>query len=323
LSSINFIERPQLRILSDYDSSISLMVEKLNTLQGVHAVYQIGSVSAPGLSDIDMLVVFEDNVQVDVNPVHDFGFDNYLFTHSLYGISKSKWNELHTLTFFNNYKHLSGELMHQPTNTLSDEEISHLKRQIAMEFLIKMYIVMTVQLQYKIIKLRSFLLEGKALIYDLEFLNIKKGKLHDLVSEIIHLRNTWFEKQVSDESMTKLVTEVYNHLKILLDEQFNIKPIYLPNKTSHRISRNIQLNNGDILSVNHHGIRLPGFGILSGKKHFNFLHRINNFEFSFPYIVPEINSAEYKLFNFLSELRKYNSCYIPAFMIPASSLKII
>ena len=56
-----------------------------------------------------------------------------------------------------------------------------------------------------VIKLRSFLLLGKAIAFDLELLSIKSGKLYELVNKILDYRSTWFTNIPSPKQLEDLI----------------------------------------------------------------------------------------------------------------------
>ena len=319
---MKFIDIPQPRTLDQYNSAIDEMTDRIRNHQGVVSIYQIGSVSNPGLSDIDMLVVFEDDANVQVDPVRDFPSDTYLFTHQIYGVPKQHWNELRSLTFFHNYRFIEGEELPEIKPDLDDNEIQSLKRQIALEFLVKMYIVLSVQLRYDIVKLRSFLLEGKALVYDLEFLGIDQGEMHDLVQKVIKIRADWWNNKPSDTELKTLITDLYESLTQLLNEQLDEAPLYLPSEEPFSISRNVHVSNG-ALEVRSSGLVIPNLGLFAERKHFNLLNRFNRFQIRFPYRLPKDNSVIQRRFELLSKLRNHNTKQLPGFLIPASSLRVI
>ncbi|MFC2175549.1 hypothetical protein ACFLR1_01095 [Bacteroidota bacterium] len=319
---MKFIDIPQVRTLKDYSYSIDEMASRVQKLEGVVSIYQIGSVSNPGMSDIDMLVVFDDEASIPSDPVRDFSPDTYLFTHQLYGVPKSRWEDLRAYTFFHNYRFISGQELPEQRTVLAVADERALKVQIALEFLVKMFVVLTVQLKYDIVKLRSFLLEGKALIYDLEFLGIDSGELFRLVNQVIEMRAEWWQRKPSDKELSTLIKDLYHELTTLLQTEFSKNPLFLPLTESFKIARNIQISNGEF-SANSSAIVFPNFGILNEKKHFNLLNRFSNFSFTFPYKMPEADSVIEKRFKLLSELRSHNNKNLPGFLIPASSLKVV
>ena len=73
-----------------YEINISQVASALMNHGKVESVYRIGSVTAPGISDLDMLVVFKDGTSTNHDPLKkldDKG--HYLFVHRLFGVSVS------------------------------------------------------------------------------------------------------------------------------------------------------------------------------------------------------------------------------------------
>lgn len=322
MTRLTFIDVPQKRELAQYNSAIEAMVERLLELDGIKSIYQIGSVSSVGISDIDMMIVFADGAKKSVDPVRDLPTDTYLFTHQLYGVSDKYWDKLRSLTFFHNYKHLKSAVMPEIEIQLTKEDETKLQRQIALEFLVKMHTVLTVQLRYRILKLRSFLLEGKALIYDLEFLGINEGRFHQLVNQIIDWRANWFENKPSQHEVQNLVIELHKELEFLLKKELATEPLFVPDISKLRTSRNMVLENGAFHTAAS-GVVLPSLGLVNSKKRFNLLHRLNNFSFRMPLSEPTIGDINAQRFDLLQALRAYNSEYLPGYLVPASSLRLV
>lgn len=305
-----------------YEDAITDMTQQLSKLDGVHSVYQIGSISQLGISDIDMLVVFHDDAKCALDVRESFNANSYLFTHGLYGCSVSHWKKLQDYTFFHNYKILFGEGFSKTSSSLEDIEIVKLKRQIALEFLVKNYFTLSIQQKYKTIKARSFLLEGKALIYDMEFLDINNGPLWDLINSIIELRSNWFDLNDPEKALVNCFRPLPGLIQELLIQQFDKEPLFLQLGPKVALSKNVQLVNAPVVAIKSSGIVPPFFGILKDRKRFNALHRFNKFEIFLPYEKPLEGDANQHRFDFLSEIKAYNTKFLPYFLIPATSLKI-
>ena len=98
---MKIIDYPKSHSVEDYNSAIDIHVQEFSQVEGVLAVYQIGGVSTPGISDIDLVVVFEDQYKYQKNPrLVNSNTGNYLFTHGLYGTSFSHFKESLNFTFF-------------------------------------------------------------------------------------------------------------------------------------------------------------------------------------------------------------------------------
>lgn len=305
-----------------YEDAISDMVKQLSKLDAVHSVYQIGSVSHLGISDIDMLVVFHDDAKCHIDVRKSFGANSYLFTHSLYGCSESHWKELQDYTFFHNYRILYGKGFSELSSSLHDHQIVKLQRQIAIEFLVKNYYTLSIQRKYKMVKARSFLLEGKALIYDMEFLGIHQGELWDLINRIIELRSNWFTLKDSKKEMLDCFQPLPDLIKELLIKEFQHEPLFLPIIEEVALSKNVRLVNHPVVTLKSQGVVPLTLGFLKERKRFNALHRLNKFELMLPYEKPTLGDVNNRRFDFLSKVKSYNSRFLPNFLIPATSLKI-
>ena len=80
----------------------------------------------------------------------------------------------------------------------------------------------TIQMEYKILKLRSLFLLLKGLLYDFEFLGYYPENSKKIINEGISLRENYF-KNISDVELIQWFYEFYdifhNDLKLLLDER--------------------------------------------------------------------------------------------------------
>ena len=95
------IDYPRRVTIVDYENAISRMVGQLVSMPGVTTVYQIGGVSNPGISDIDLVVVFEDGQRVSSDPCRGLNkSDSYLFAHGLFGINRGNFAEASRHSFF-------------------------------------------------------------------------------------------------------------------------------------------------------------------------------------------------------------------------------
>ena len=321
---LHFIDYPHYVPYEGYEKTMSRMVDRLRSQAGVTAIFQIGSISNPGISDIDMLVVFEDGAECGLNPLQDLSkSERYLFFHSLYGVSKTHFHDAQRFTFFHNYRSLVGGGLSVRDNDFPTEEIQILKTQTALEYLVKMYIKTVVERTYGIVKIRALLLETKAMLYDLEFLNIDSGKLFDLVKTVIHWRDHWF-KQKPDRKILNIWHDTFsNELSESLQIMLQSNKFYLPEEPDLRIARNMRLIPAKHLDHSHKGVTLPSsLGIL-GRKYFNLQHRFNFFQFKIPINYSNLPLVLQTYFDFLKMNRLENSLRLAHFIPLGSSLNII
>ena len=319
----SFIDIPHFVSDVSYQKAMESMVYRLEILSGVEAVYQVGSVSSPGISDLDLVVVFGEGNYCQQNYRDILSTEKkYLFIHALYGSSRQLFVEAQRYTFFHNYKLLYGrDLIISPP--VKPEEEKLLKQQIAFEFLLKMYIVMTVQRSYRIIKLRALLLEAKAIQYDLEFLGIKNGPMLELVNRVLEIRHSWFEKKLPRNTVIQWFENFFEALEKFLQENLEERNFFMPGNEPFYLAPNIRVGIGPMLSYRRKGIALSSLTApLFGKKQFNLNHRLNEFQFFVPGRSQDIPAVISKRFELLIQMQEYNNKYLPYFLPLSSSLKM-
>ena len=310
---MKLIDYPKYMSVDVYEESITDMVNKLVSHPAVQSIYQIGGVSSPGISDIDLLIIFHDDAHCDLNPLSNItGSDRYLFIHNLYGLSESSFKQAQELPLFQDYRHLWGKNQN-PTQYKPSGPV--LNTQIGLEFLIKMFVTMTMERTYKIIKVRNLLLHVKALIIDAEYLGVTSGKFIDMINTVISWRSTWFKTEHSAKELKDWHEEFYIELKNFLET--NVRPgmLYIPDWAELNIGRNLVLSPSPHFHYSHRGVVLPYvFGGL-GRKYFNIQHRFNKFEFSMPITqnnIPAVLESRHELYTQLGELNaKQYPYFIP------------
>lgn len=319
-----FIDHPTHVSREEYMQAIDKMTTRLRNLPGIISVYQIGSVSNPGISDIDMLVVVEDGIRCKNNPRDGLTTDYlYLFTHGLFGVSKSHFIESQKFTFFHNYKHLWGDKLplHSPPPAKATTQA--IKIQTALEYLLKMFISMTIEKTLRINKVRALLLQAKALIYDFELLGVSEHRIVELVTQIIEWRSSWFNKKIKNRQLQQWIDELYKELYAFLEQILNHEKFYITGHGNHfPIGNNIFLKKDNSFVFSHHGMVLPScFGII-GKKYFNIQLRFNKFVFRLPFENENVPRELEGYFSYLAAMKKYNRKYLPHFQPLSSSLNI-
>ena len=199
-----FIDHPVYYSLKDYTTTISSLIENIQKDEGIVSIYQIGHIANPGISDIDILVIFENDFKSMSNPLENSGeIEKYLLVHNLFGLSKDYFCEAQKYSFFHNYKIIYGQELEIGSN-LNDSQIDIIKNQIALEYLLQFYVSFSIQKKYGIYKVRNILLSVKALMYDLEFLGIKGGSFHELINKILIMRENWFHNKSSINELNNL-----------------------------------------------------------------------------------------------------------------------
>ena len=87
--NLSFIDYPK-SIGSDfYEETKDKIVLNLTKDESILAIYQIGHVKSPGISDLDLLVIFKNSEFVSSNPRALLSNkEKYIVSHNLFGVSE-------------------------------------------------------------------------------------------------------------------------------------------------------------------------------------------------------------------------------------------
>lgn len=312
---IKFIDQPRPKVREDYSETLDYLIEKGSQLNGIKGIYQFGTISYPGLSDLDMIFVFETGAK------SDFSFMNglpekyrYFLTHNVVGITEEQLIEGFRFSFWHNINHLWGKQLNLPQKPLMNEEQADcLKRQIALEYLVTFNLSLFTQHSYGIFKLRSILQQIKGLRYDLEFLHIQDGDLYEMLQQCYRWFNSWFEKGPSNNEFSIWLEQFNQVYQAFILEQLDINRVYCENWRDIQWARHIQVIQSGKYSLNHKGFVIPNILSLDDKKYFNALSRINSFVCHLPITSTAVNSILEERTTYFRSLFDYNKSHIPGF----------
>jgi hypothetical protein len=322
--NFRFTDYPREEPLSFYNEALDAMTARLMESGAVTAVYQLGGISNPGISDLDMLAVFKNEVEVDRNFLDGLSEDErYLFIHNVYGISENNFDEAQEYAFYFNYKFLAGKDL-KPKIAPEESDLSAMKKQVALEFLLKFYITLQLQKEYGVFRMRDLLLHVKALQYDLEFLGITNGIVSDGVSQVIQWRNNWFNVPPAKSYVNKWINNFLPSLNELVIDTFKNHSLYLPPQEEYNVAKNIQLipSSGKI-TVERKGLLLPVQLSVYGKKYFRLQNKLNRFRVPVPVRTDSFPPVLEKKFQFEKKIIAYNKKFLPHFLPLTSSLHAI
>ena len=317
---LELINYPIAISVAKYDALKTKLVKELLAHGSVLSVYQMGSVKDPGISDLDLICIFKNDSEnkndYRINLSQD---EKMILTHGLFGVEKKDLKEALPYNLMSNLQLLGGEDMNLGTL----KSISHqgLNTQIAFEYLIKMFITLDTQKTLKIVKLRSFLLLAKAISFDLNLLNISEGKLHDLVEKVFNYRSIWYTDQPDKKEIISLIIDFHKEIRLLLEQLFNVEKFYLP-VNEINLPGNFNIQKADYFKSSHKGFILPSQLKFLGKKYINLQYRLNQFQYSIPFDIPEDDSIIKNRFEFTQYLVDKNRKNYPAFFPIMSSLSI-
>lgn len=304
-----------------YERELQDMATRIRQIPSLRSLYQIGSVSTPGISDLDLVAVFADGSTVDTDPTAELTDSaRYLFIHKIYGCSESQLAKAWRFSAFQTHRLLAGERL--PDVSPEPPPGDEIRTQLTLEYLVKLFINLSLQKEYRVIKVRSVLLHVKACLEDLEWLKAHGTELHTETLRLIGWRADWFRSRLSDK---EFVNWFLNYLKLLtdfLDSQLKQRGFYAPHPAPVTVGRNLRLVAGDSLFVRREGSNLSFLRPFFGKKYSNLMNRLNRFNVYVPLRESVPSGAIKDYFDFLSSLKEHNRNYLPEFYPLASSLKL-
>lgn len=320
--SLRFINKPVFVPKELYANANDFLIQYYKSIPSVLSVYQFGNITSPGISDIDLLLVFKDGEKCLLNGFEELPSEyKYLFTHGIMALCEKHFYQNHHYTLWSDYIFLNGrDIASDLGEKKTVDEIRSLKIQTALEFLVANYIDLKVQMTYGSIKLRSFLQHMKGIIYDLEFLDIHKGEVYDQLIELRKWIKNWFDINPTDQQITDWIKRFEKTYDAFVKHIFHHHKLYMPSMSSYYISRNATLSNGVEVTYKHNGIVLPKQLSIIGKKYANLQNRFNRFEFYFPIVNDHPIQIVKERFRFLQEMKKYNREYLPNFMTITTSI---
>jgi hypothetical protein len=306
-----------------YVIAVERMVNRLSAWPGLAALYQIGHVSTPGISDLDLIAVFQDDATCLRNPREGLSrTERYLFVHDLFGARLSHFIRAAQVTCFHNYQLLWGSAPADLPPPPDDSDRAQLQQQIALEYLVRAYVSLSVELTYGIVKIRNLFLHTRALLYDCEFLGVTTGPLLDSIKVLVDRRTRWFEAPPPPAVLGREILDLHAALGEFLADILRRRPLFLPGRAEHRVAGNLRLAAGDRLVMHHRGVRLPRRLAFLGRRYFNLQHRLNRFEFVLPFQTRDLPRTIQKVFEVQHELREDNRRHLPCFMPLTSSLTL-
>ncbi len=311
--NLRLIDFPEPATLDDYELAIQHVIRLLNKQTGLIAVLQFGNVSAPGISDIDLLAVFQNHASCQINPLEILN-ERYrkLFTHNVDAITENHLNDFFTFTLLDRFRIIAGDLKWKQKLPEGDD-LKMLKRQIAAEYLVANYIDLAMQHAYRVIRVRNLLQHLKGLKSDFEYIDIKNPLLDACIDELIDWRNNWFNNaQPSNKQLSQWFCNFYLNFKEFTEQFISDHPLYLPANSRIKLSSRIQWRPSDHLSAVRTGIRLPSRWIRN-KVFYKRNQRLNSWKL----FIPSVSHTRHELlrtrYAFFESLHASNKVSFPYF----------
>jgi hypothetical protein len=318
---IRFCDRPEYIPSAEYDRALLFMRDVLVSYPDLNAVYQVGGIGNPGISDIDLVAVFENGAVCREDPLGSLPrLWRTLFCHGIYGVSRADFAKACRVSFFQGFRLVWGSDQASGLPHLTDDETAALKTQIALEYLFRWFVSLTVERTYRIIRLRGLFLHTKAALQDLDFLGVREGNLREAVLDIIQLRNLWFQDMATDDALRRRVENIYAHLKAFLWQAYSEKVFFAPRPGKISLARHLVIIPAAEFAVRHMGLTFPPSLVARRREYFNLQHRFNRFRFYLPLrdrlLPPIIQDA----FSFHRKMGGHNRVTLPHFLPLSTSL---
>jgi hypothetical protein len=298
------------------------MCERLDRVRGVDCVYQIGYVATPGISDVDLLVVFDDEARY-VHQLRDglASDDSYVFVHNLFGITRNHHAEARRHTFFHNYRLLAGMKPPATPPVLLPSAVTELQTQTALEYLVKMFATLSAELLSGVVKLRTLFLRANALRFDCEFLGLEGSPFHESVLALIRRRENWFRTGDADErAVREEIETLHARLHDALACQLGRHPFYAQPRPGYRVATSSFLVDGPRLELRHGGI--PETHPLFASQHDLHGGRVGTrLEVALPLTTSDIPASISRWFELRSQMAATNRARFPHFLTLSSSLR--
>jgi len=310
---IKLIDIPKFVPEKSYTDLIEKIISKAHSVENIVSVYQLGSVANPGISDLDILIIFKDNSSSTINFTDSFSKEEkYIVTHSFFVCCQSQLSLYCKNTYFTNFKLLYGKDF-DLTDKHNLEKEKELNQQIALEFLCVFYISLSIQIHLNIVKLRAFLLSVKAIKLDLELLEIHNEELEHKINWFIKLRDTYFLNEISHQEVKSKIAEFYSSFNLFLNTTLRNRTIYF-SKTQFKISKNISIIPGSNLGFKHKGLILPSSLSFIGKKYINIQQKWQTYQFEIPFELDSENNLLKERMEFLVSSTALNKINFPNFI---------
>ena len=166
------------------------------------------------------------------------------------------------------------------------------------------------------------MLHVKGLLFDLEFLGVKSGRLVESIQDCMDIRKKWFDKASSAADLIKWFENFMPLLHSFLQEQLKQHTLFVSPSSSLRLAKNIQLKQSLTLGYKRIGISLPLGAYIFGEKIHKVLNKFNRFQINCPYSLKDLPPDIEEYFTFIDTCRNYNQSFIPHFYTLSSSLHI-
>ena len=246
-SSYRFFNIPKKCENEDYRYCINHLIKKYSKAMGLNAIYEWGDVSLPGISDIDIVFVFDKNPKPLPLLKRSFFFNSskirYLVEHPFIFIDKESFGDIRYVYPNTSFKLLHGEKI--GIRKITKKEEYYAKISLLNDLIIRHYPRdFFGQQANKSINVRDTLLRLNSVKYTvMTFSSITKEKYkhwNDFVNNVMKLRQNWFK----NKDYSRLVELNSEAIKVSMDIISGFRKFLLENSLTKIISGNEARYNG-------------------------------------------------------------------------------
>jgi len=202
------VNQPQFVSLGEYRRAVDRYLDQIKNVPGVVSVYLMGGFSAPGLSDIDVIIVVDDSFSGRrSSALNPGGVNDYLFLHGPLVFPRSLAEDVQKIVYASNLQLVSGSRTLRPFESLDGDVRNLLSGIYIIDFLESRF------LQYAMVKdaidKRAWLTRSWSILHSVDILkNIDglaiRAEEQVLLDDIRHARAAWnSSKCVSDEAFLR------------------------------------------------------------------------------------------------------------------------
>jgi len=196
LGRLGFNDFPRPRPLEDYQREKARFVDYFKRHSDVKAIYEMGSVKDPGISDLDLILVLSPKCRLTTDDLHFLdSLDPYLFAHRPFVISDTLFPFAPYLFFASNLNKLWGEdyVLLRPDHEPEPRQLAWL---LAAEAAVGRLFDLVFQAAWgQGVSLRGMLLKLNSIKHNINLSREFTGESHsfdEFISEVTALRSQWF-----------------------------------------------------------------------------------------------------------------------------------
>jgi len=204
----------------DYIDALQQYISYIRGFSDVISVYQFGSVSIPGLSDIDLLIILQD--QLAASKAKDYRIERfnkkvrYIFMHQPFILNEFVFQNLNQLFYINNLKYIFGrELSIQAIDEGQQQELMLVINIKRLSVLLRNF---SSYISANSVSSRECLVNLNSLKYTIHCLglifNVHKEEWLQYIQQVENLRKDWFHL-ASDDANQQLSKLLYLALGIV------------------------------------------------------------------------------------------------------------